>query len=222
MKVSVWYVAVTALFVTCLITANILAVKLISPLGLLLPAGVIIFPLSYLIGDILTEVYGYSAARFVIWLGFFCNLLAVLAFFIGGLIPSAGVWHDQKAFDAILGSTPRALFASFISYIVGEFSNSFILAKLKIATKGRWLWMRTIGSTFVGEGFDSIIFISIVFWNILPPALIITAILTQWIVKVLYEVAATPLTYIVVNFLKRQESIDTYDYHTNFNPFGVH
>lgn len=218
MKVSFWFVVIASIFVTCLITANIIAVKLIFLFGFLLPAGVIVFPLSYLFGDVLTEVYGYGATRYVIWLGFTCNLLAVVAFYIGGLAPAAPFWHDQTAYDTILGFTPRLLLASFIAYLVGEFTNSFVLAKLKIATKGRWLWTRTIGSTLVGEGLDTLIFISIAFWGIIPPQLILTTILTQWAFKVVYEVVATPFTYWVVGFLKRRENLDTYDYRTNFNP----
>ncbi len=192
--------------------------KLISLFGFLVPAGIIVFPLSYLFGDVLTEVYGYAAARYVIWLGFFCNLLAVIAIVLGGLAPAAPFWHDQAAYDTILGFTPRLLLASFIAYLVGEFTNSFVLAKLKITTRGRWLWTRTIGSTLIGEGFDTLIFISIAFWGIIPPSLMLTTILTQWVFKVLYEVVATPFTYLVVGFLKRRESLDTYDYRTNFNP----
>lgn len=218
MKVSFWYVAIASVFVTCLITANIMAVKLISPFGFLVPAGIIIFPLSYLFGDVLTEVYGYGAARRVIWLGFACNLLAVIAFYLGGLAPAAPIWHDQAAYAAILGFTPRLLLASFAAYLVGEFANSFVLAKLKIATRGRWLWTRTIGSTLIGEGLDTLIFISLAFWGIIPPALLLTAILTQWTFKVLYEVVATPFTYLAVGFLKRREQLDMYDYRTNFNP----
>jgi len=218
LKVSFWFVIIAGIFVTCLITANIIAVKLILLFGFLVPAGVIVFPLSYLFGDVLTEVYGYGAARYVIWLGFGCNLLAVIAFFIGGLAPAAPFWHNQAAYDAILGFTPRLLLASFIAYLVGEFTNSFVLAKLKIATKGRWLWTRTIGSTLVGEGLDTLIFISIAFWGVIPSQLMLTAILTQWMFKVLYEVVATPFTYTVVGFLKRREDLDTYDYRTNFNP----
>lgn len=218
MKVSFWFVVIASIFVTCLITANIIAVKLIFLFGFLLPAGVIVFPLSYLFGDVLTEVYGYGATRYVIWLGFTCNLLAVVAFYIGGLAPAAPFWHGQTAYDTILGFTPRLLLASFIAYLVGEFTNSFVLAKLKIATKGRWLWTRTIGSTLVGEGLDTLIFISIAFWGIIPPQLILTTILTQWAFKVVYEVVATPFTYWVVGFLKRRENLDTYDYRTNFNP----
>src|SRR6266567_4314059 len=138
--------------------------------------------------------------------------------FLGGLAQSAPIWHDQTAYQTILGFTPRLLLASFIAYLVGEFANSFVLAKLKIATKGRWLWTRTIGSTLIGEGIDTAIFISIAFWGIIPPQLILTAILTQWSFKVLYEVIATPFTYLVVGFLKKRESLDTYDYQTNFSP----
>jgi uncharacterized integral membrane protein (TIGR00697 family) len=223
LKVSFWFVVVASIFVTCLITANIIAVKIISVFGFLVPAGIIIFPLSYLFGDVLTEVYGYAAARRVIWLGFACNLLAVIAIYLGGLAPIAPFQQQQglqTAYSAILGFTPRLLLASFIAYLVGEFTNSFVLAKLKIATKGRWLWTRTIGSTLVGEGLDTVIFISIAFWGLpgFTPQVILTAILTQWIFKVVYEVVATPFTYLVVGFLKRRENLDTYDYRTNFSP----
>ncbi len=221
MVVSHRFVVVAGVFITCLITANIIAVKLISIGGLILPAAIIIFPISYIFGDILTEVYGYRWARRVIWLGFFCNLLAVLAIWLGGLLPSAPVWGSQQAYETILGYAPRLLIASFIAYLVGEFANSFILAKMKIRTKGRWLWTRTIGSTIVGQGLDSTVFIIVAFagtqrWGILG-----TMILTHWLVKTGYEVVATPFTYMVVNYLKKKESIDTYDYDTNFNPFLV-
>ncbi len=218
MKISFWFVVISSLFVTCLITANIIAVKLILLFGFLVPAGVLVFPLSYLFGDVLTEVYGYGAARNVIWLGFLCNLLAVIAIILGGLATPAPIWHQQDAYNSILGFTPRLLLASFIAYLMGEFVNSFILARLKIATQGRWLWMRTIGSTLIGEGLDTLIFISVAFWGIIPPSLLFSAILTQWVFKVLYEVIATPFTYLVVGFLKRRENLDTYDYRTDFNP----
>ena len=218
MKVSFWFVVIASLFVTCLLTANIIAVKLITLFGFLVPAGIIVFPLSYLFGDVLTEVYGYGAARRVIWLGFACNLLAVIAIYLGGLAPAAPIWRQQAAYDTILGFTPRLLLASFTAYMVGEFINAFVLARLKIATKGRWLWTRTIGSTLIGEGLDTLIFISIAFWGIIPPQLILTAILTQWTFKVVYEVLATPFTYWIVGFLKRRENLDTYDYQTNFSP----
>ena len=218
MKVSFWFVVIASVFVTCLITANIIAVKIIWVLGFPVPAGIIIFPLSYLFGDVMTEVYGYGAARRVIWLGFACNLLAVIAIYLGGIAPAAPFWTQQPAYNSILGFAPRLLLASFIAYLVGEFTNSFVLAKLKIATKGRWLWTRTIGSTLVGEGLDTLIFISIAFGGIFSVQILLTTILTQWILKVAYEVVATPFTYLVVGFLKQREKLDTYDYRTNFSP----
>src|SRR5205085_3275385 len=151
-------------------------------------------------------------------LGFAGNLLAVIASYLRGLAPAASFWKDQAAYETILGFTPRLLLASFSAYLVWEFTNSFILAKLKIATKGRWLWTRTIGSTLIGEGLDTLIFISIAFWGIIPASMMLTAILTQWIFKVVYEVIATPFTYLIVGFLKRKEDLDTYDYRTNFSP----
>jgi len=212
------FIIITAVFITCLITANIIAVKLVSIFNLVLPAAVIIFPISYIFGDILTEVYGYARARQVIWLGFFCNLLAVLAIWLGGLLPPAVFWQGQDAYQQILGYTPRLLLASFIAYLVGEFANSFVLAKLKIATKGRWLWVRTISSTVVGEGLDSMLFISIAFIGTIPANGMVTAIITQWLFKSVYEIIITPLTYLVVNYLKKREQNDPFDHDTQFNP----
>ncbi len=218
---SPWFVLIVAVFVTCLIVANIIAVKLISVFGLILPAAVIIFPISYIFGDVLTEVYGYRQARRVIWLGFFCNLLAVVAIAIGQLLPAAPFWHDQPAYESILGYSPRLLVASFIAYLIGEFANSFVLAKMKIATNGRWLWTRTIGSTLVGEGLDSLVFITIAFVGTIPSDGLFSAVVWQWLFKTAYEVIATPVTYAIVNFLKRKESLDVYDYQTRFNPLLV-
>ncbi|MEM2125661.1 MAG: queuosine precursor transporter [Candidatus Methanosuratincola sp.] len=215
---SHWFVCVTALFVTCLLTANIIAVKLVNIFGLVLPAAVIIFPISYIVGDVLTEVYGYSRARGVIWLGFFCNLIAVIAIGVGQALPAASFWDGQEAYQRILGYTPRLLLASFLAYLVGEFANAFVLSKMKIATKGRWLWMRTIGSTLVGQGLDSLVFITWAFVGTIPLQALASAVVTQWLAKSVYEAAATPLTYAVVNFLKRQEGIDVYDHETRFNP----
>jgi len=215
---SPYFVIITAIFVTCLITANITAVKLIDLFGLVLPAGIIIFPLSYITGDVLTEVYGYSRARRVIWLGFFCNFIAVVAIWIGQILPAASFWDGQEAYTRILGFAPRILASSFLAYLVGEFANSFVLAKLKISTRGRWLWLRTIGSTLVGQGLDSLIFITLAFVGTISPSALLLAIVTQWLAKSIYEAAATPLTYAVVNFLKRKEKMDYYDHDTRFNP----
>ena len=218
---SQWFVLVTAVFITCLITANITAVKLVGVFGLVLPAGVIIFPISYIFGDVLTEVYGYRQARRVIWLGFFCNLITVVAIWVGQVLPAASFWDGQAAYERILGYIPRLLAASFLAYLVGEFANSFVLAKMKIATQGRWLWTRTIGSTLVGQGLDSLVFITLAFVGTIPLAALASAIVTQWLAKSVYEAAVTPLTYGVVNFLKRQEGLDVYDYDTRFNPLLV-
>jgi len=220
-KFSLWFVLCVAVFVTSLITANIISVKLIQMGGLVFPAGVVIFPISYIFGDVLTEVYGYRRARVVIWLGFICNLLAVAAIWLAQILPAASFWQGQDAFVQILGYTPRLLLASFLAYLLGEFANSFVLARLKIATAGKWLWLRTIGSTLVGEGLDSIVFISIAFAGTIPTNGLLTAIVTQWLIKSTYEAAATPLTYLVVNFLKRVEDLDVFDRTTDFNPLKI-
>jgi uncharacterized integral membrane protein (TIGR00697 family) len=221
LKYSHWFVLVVAIFITCLITANITAVKLVEAFGFVLPAGIVIFPLSYIVGNVLTEVYGYRQARRVIWLGFFCNLIAVVAIRLGQVLPAASFWDGQAAYERILGYTPRLLVASFLAYLVGEFANSFVLAKMKIATNGRWLWTHTIGSTPVGQGLDSVVFTTLAFVGAVPMAGLVSAIVTQWLAKSAYEAAATPLTYGVVNFLKRKEGIDVYDYDTRFNPLLI-
>jgi uncharacterized integral membrane protein (TIGR00697 family) len=210
-----------AVFITCLITANITAVKLIVVCGLLMPAGIVIFPISYICGDVLTEVYGYQQTRRVIWLGFLCNLLAVVAIWVGQMLPPASFWDGQPAYERILGYTPRLLISSFLAYLVGEFTNAFILAKMKIATRGRGLWMRTIGSTLLAQSLDSLVFVTLAFVGTIPLSHMVTAILTQWLVKTGYEAVATPLTYVVVAYLKRHEGIDVYDHETRFNPLLV-
>ena len=215
---SLAFVTVVALFVTTLIAANITAVKLVGIAGLVIPAGVVVFPISYILGDVLTEVYGFRSARRVIWLGFLCNLIAVGAIYVGGLLPPAPIWDAQGAYERILGYTPRLLLASFAAYLVGELANSFVLAKLKVATEGRHLWARTIGSTLVGQGLDSLVFVLLAFGGVIPASAMVAAILAQWLVKSAYEALATPLTYLVVNRLKRREGVDVYDRDTSFNP----
>ena len=225
-----WFTLVTAIFVTTLIISNIIAVKLVQIGSLVLPAAVILFPISYIFGDILTEVYGYRNARKVIWIGFACNLLAVVAIYTAGVLPAASFWSAgefstpsiaQQAYMAILGFAPRLLIASFCAYLIGEFLNSFVLAKLKLKTRGKYLWLRTIGSTIIGQGADSAVFITIAFLGILPSGFLLTSILSQWLFKVTYETLATPLTYLAVNFLKRNEREDVFDEHTNFNPVAI-
>ena len=216
-----WFPVVVAVFVTCLITANIIAVKLVDLGGLILPAAIFIFPLSYIVGDVLTEVYGYRRARRVIWLGFLCNLIMVAAVWVGQVLPSASFWDGQSAYERILGYTPRLLAASFLAYLVGEFANAFVLAKMKIATRGRWLLLRTISSTLVGQALDSAVFITLAFAGTIPGKGLAIAVVTQWLAKSIYEAAVTPLTYVVVNFLKRKEGVDVYDRDTRFNPLLI-
>lgn len=219
---SPWFVAIVALFVTSLITANIVAVKIVDVRGVIVPAGTVtLFPLSYIIGDVLTEVYGFRRARTVIWLGFLCNLIAVAAIYTTQLLPAASFWDGQQAYERILGYVPRLLIGSFAAYLVGEFANSIVLARMKIVTDGRWLWTRTIGSTLVGQGFDSIIFIGIAFAGTVTTHELLRTMLTAWLVKSGYETVATPLTYFVVNYLKRTEGVDTFDRHTNFSPIRL-
>lgn len=220
--VSLWFVAVAALFVTALITSNIIAVKVVDVWRFQVPAATLtLFPISYIFGDVLTEVYGFRRARQVIWLGFACNLVAVAAIYIGGLLPAAEFWQDQAAYDTILGFTWRLLLASFAGYLAGEFVNSAVLSRLKLVTNGRWLWTRTISSTIFGQFVDTGIFIVIAFWGVIPGDALWETFLHAWVIKVVYETVATPLTYVVVNYLKRVERTDIYDYGTQLNPFGL-
>lgn len=221
MTTSKYFPVFSAVFVTLLIVSNIIAVKIGTFGKFFLPVAVVVFPITYIIADVVTEVYGFAAMRKTIWLGFLCNLLAVGAIWIGSKIPYAPFVQDIQSYDQIFGFTPRLLIASFIAYLIGEFTNSFILAKMKVKTKGKYLWMRTIGSTIVGEGLDSAIFITIAFYGIFPNAQLGTVILTQWAFKVLFEIIATPITYGVVGFVKKKENMDMYDEHMNFNPVKI-
>jgi uncharacterized integral membrane protein (TIGR00697 family) len=218
---SFCFVLVAALFTACLITSNIIAVKLVHIFGFVIPAAIIVFPISYIFGDVLTEVYGYRQARLIIWLGFLCNLASVVAIWLAQILPAASFWDGQAAYERILGYTPRLLVASFIAYLIGEFVNSFVLAKMKIATKGRWLWIRTIGSTLAGQGLDSLVFMVIAFAGTIPASGLANAVVTQWLAKSAYEAILTPATYAIVRFLKRREGLDVYDSDTQFNPFLI-
>lgn len=210
---------ITGLFVAVLLISNIASSKIIEIWKFTFDGGTILFPLSYIFGDILTEVYGFRRSRRVIWIGFFCAALMSLTLGLVGLIKPAAGWEYQEAYMRILGQTPRIVTASLIAYFAGEFSNSFVLAKMKILTKGRWLFTRTIGSTIIGEGIDTVIFVVIAFLGVYPNNLVLLIIISNYIFKVSLEIVFTPLTYKIVGFLKRVERVDWFDYRTNFNPF---
>lgn len=210
---------ISVFFVSVLLISNVASTKIVDFGMFTFDAGTLLFPLSYIFGDILTEVYGYKKSKQVIWLGFFMALLMSLVFIIVGSLPPAPDWGNQEAYDKILGLTPRIVLASLVAYTLGSFSNAFILAKMKIWSKGKKLWARTIGSTVVGELVDSTLFILIAFVGILPSSLLLTLIISNYIFKTLVEVLFTPLTYRVIAFLKKKEGEDYYDENTNFNPF---
>lgn len=207
---------ITALFVTALLVSNIASTKLTDIGWLVLDAGTFLFPLTYIFGDVLTEVYGFKVARRVIWIGFGCTALASLTFIIVGMLPPAADWPYQESYEAILGLTPRIVLASLIAYLFGEFSNSMILAKMKVAMKGRYLWMRTIGSTLVGQLLDSVIFIFIAFLGVFPMSVLLALILSNYVFKVGVEILFTPVTYRMVAFLKKKDAVDAYDRDTSF------
>lgn len=218
---SRFYTAITALFAVVLIVSNVASAKLTSFWGLTLDGGTILFPLSYIFDDVLTEVYGYGAGRRVIWTGFACTLLASAVFMAVGALPVSPEWNGQDAYMAILGLTPRIVLASLIAYLVGEFSNSYVLAKMKVITEGKWLWSRTIGSTVVGELLDSALFVCIAFIGVFPNDVIIPLIVSNYVFKVGVEVLFTPVTYAIVGYLKKHDQRDVYDRDTNFNPFTL-
>jgi len=209
MKYSFRFVVVAGLFVTALVVSNIIAIELVKVSGRVFPAGLVIFPLSYLLGDVLTEVYGVRPARSVIWLGFACNLVALGAIQAAIHLPALDS-EFQDSFETVLGTTWRLFVASLAAYLVGELSNAYVLAYMKGATGGRWLWTRTIGSTIVGEGLDSLIFIVIAFGG--TGVALANPIVTTWAIKVAWETLATPLTYLAVGYLKRTEGVDVYDF----------
>ncbi len=212
---------IMALFVAVLLISNVASAKIVQLWHFSFDGGTLLFPLSYLFGDILTEVYGYKMTKKVIWLGFLSASLMAVVLAVVTALPSAQDWPYQEAFQNILGQTPRIVLASLIAYFAGEFSNSFILAKLKIKTKGKHLWLRTISSTLVGEGIDTVLFVSIAFWGILPQGLLLAVFVSNYVFKTGVEIILTPLTYKVVKFLKRKENEDFYDRTTNFNPFSL-
>lgn len=210
---------ITGIFVAVLIISNVASTKLLVLGPFTFDGGTIIFPVSYIFGDVLTEVYGYARSRRVIWTGFFCVALAAAVFALVGALPPAEFWGLQDAYNAILGQTPRIVLGSLVAYFAGEFSNSFVLAKMKVQTQGKWLWARTIGSTLVGELVDTMLFALIAFGGTMGNMDMVNLISSNYVFKVGIEAAFTPITYAVVAFLKRAESEDYYDRGTNFNPF---
>jgi len=212
---------ITGLFVAVLLISNIASTKIVQIGRFTFDGGTLLFPLTYIFGDILTEVYGFRAGRRVIWIGFFSALLMSLFLGLIGLIKPAAGWEYQQAYMQILGQTPRIVAASLIAYFAGEFSNSIVLAKMKILTKGKWLWTRTIGSTLVGEGVDTVLFVLIAFAGLYSWEMVMLIIISNYIFKVGLEVILTPATYYIVRTLKKREKVDYYDYNTNFNPFKL-
>jgi queuosine precursor transporter len=213
---------VTAGFVASLLVTNTVASKVFAPIwGLTFNGGALLIPINYIFGDVLTEVYGYARARRVIWIGFAAGAFMSLAYLLVGLVPPAPSWPHQEAYNAILGVVPRIVAASLIAYFLGEFTNSFVLAKMKVLTKGRYLWTRTIGSTLAGQAVDTAVFVVLAFYGTQAFSVIASISISIYLLKVLIEVVATPLTYKIVNYLKKAEGEDHYDYDTNFSPFAL-
>jgi uncharacterized integral membrane protein (TIGR00697 family) len=221
-RVYKYYDLVMALFVTILLCSNIIgAAKVATVWGFTFGAGVLFFPISYIFNDVLTEVYGYARARKVVWAGFGAIIFASFMSWVVVSLPPAAGWNDQPAYVAVFGQTPRIVFASLTAFFVGEFANSFVLAKMKVKTSGRYLWARTIGSTIVGEGVDSLVFYPVAFLGVWENRLVLQVMISNYVIKVLWEALVTPMTYLVVNFLKRAEQEDYYDVDTDFTPFSI-
>jgi queuosine precursor transporter len=221
-----YYDFIMAAFVTILICSNLISAQKRVALDIvgfqfIFGAGVLFFPISYLFGDILTEVYGYARSRKVVWAGFVAIIFASAMSWVVIHLPADPKWKNQAAFEAVFGNAPRIVAASMIAFFAGEFVNSFVLAKIKIQTAGRWLWIRTIGSTMVGEAADTLIFYPIAFLGIWEMDRLLQVLITNYCLKVGWEVVATPLTYKVVGFLKRVENEDYYDIGTDFTPFSL-
>ncbi len=219
--VSVLFMFAGILFAICLLISNILATKIILIGSWAAPAGVLIFPIAYIINDVIVEVWGYQKARLIIWSGFAVNIMAVLFFTLALVVPAAPFWQNQAAFSTILGSTPRIIAASLLAYLTGSFLNAFVMSKVKILMKGKDFSVRAILSTLVGEAADSFIFIIIAFAGNLPFNVLIGMILTQACIKTVYEIVILPFTIIVVKWVKRVEGTDVYDESISYNPFSI-
>lgn len=214
------FMILCALNITCLLISNIITIKTINIVGLVFTAGDILFPITYILNDVFTEVYGYNKSRFIIWISFFCNLLMIIVFQITIALPSSEAFEFQSDLENILGNTPRVLLASFISFLAGNFANAIALSKIKVKTNGKYLALRTIVSTLIGEGLDTIIFVPIVFLGTLDIKTMLFLMFDMYILKVLIEVVFTPITYKVVGFIKKKENIDTFDNEVKYKIFG--
>jgi queuosine precursor transporter len=208
-------------FVVVLLVSNLVAQKVCRLGPLTISGAELLFPITYIFGDVFTEVYGYQASRRAIWIGFFASALLSAAGAMAVALPADPGWHNQQAFETVFGLIPRFVAASLIAYWVGEFANSYTLARLKLLTRGRWLWTRTLGSTIVGQAFDTFLVMFISFAGQVSRPTMIRLILSSYLIKVVYEGLATPLTYGSVAWLKRREGIDAFDTHTDFNPFSL-
>jgi queuosine precursor transporter len=220
-KVSVLFMLAGILFAACLLISNILAFKIMMIGPWAVPAGVLAFPLAYILNDVIVEVWGYQKARLVIWSGFGVNVLAVMFFSLAITVPGAPFWQEQEAFAKVLGSTPRIVAASLIAYLVGSFLNAFVMSRFKVLTRGKGFSGRVILSTLVGEGADSVIFIGIAFTGIFPAKNLLIMMVTQALLKTAYEIIVLPLTALTVKKVKKLEKVDTFDYEVNYNPFRL-
>lgn len=215
------YFFVAVFFVALLMISNTVAVKIISIGNFTVTGAIFIFPFTYILSDILTEVYGYRGSRPIIWAGFCAIIFMAIMYTFVGILPAAPFWHDQNSFEIILGQVPRIVIASLLGYLAGSFSNSFILSRMKVWMKGKYLFARTIGSTIIGEGIDSIIFVLVGFAGLIPDTSLLEVIVSSYLIKIGIEIIVTPITYKAVNYLKAKENIDTYDTDISYSPFKL-
>jgi len=206
-------------FVVCLLLSNLISGKLIQVFGMVLTAGIILFPLTYILGDVITEVYGFKNSKRVIWIGFACNFFAILIYFATIFLPYPEFWHNQDAYVTVLMTTPRIFLASLVAYLFGSFLNAIVLSKMKVAMNGKWLWGRTILSSVIAHSFDTVVFIIIAFGGIYDTAVIWQMILFEYLWKMGYEILLTPITCFIIIRIKRIENIDVYDVGVKYSLF---
>lgn len=216
-KVSAVFLLLSVIFCVCLILANILEAKIVNISGVTVTAGLMLFPITYIINDCIVEVWGYKKSRLIIWLGFAVNFAVVALFQIAIALPPDPAWHNQQAFEAIFSITPRIAAGSLVAFLAGSFINAYIMSKMKIASKGKHFSLRAVVSTMAGEGVDSVIFFPIAFWGVLPEKTILDLIIAQAIIKTVYEIIILPITIKVVVYLKKREESDAYDNGISYN-----